>query len=150
MSAQPIQFPSDFFEPRSESTRYVDALADFLNNSPAVIQDDIDALIAGIAEHELRIAEAEKDLAQKRIDLTEAYRQPCNDRRVSDGPNVTGYEFACRTIQPDCQMFDMGMVGYKVGWYDAEGDAVTGPSAFTKQTAWRAAFSILDRRQVRS
>lgn len=145
MSTQPIELPENFFMPKSEGTFYIDALAEVLQSSPEWIQDDIDVLTAGIAEHKKRIEEAETDLAERKQALAVAYTKPCNDRRVSDGPNVTGFEFACRSIEPGCQLFDMGMVGYKVGWEDAEGTAF-GPSAFTKQTAWRAAFSMLDRR----
>jgi hypothetical protein len=110
--------------------------------------DDVTNLEAEIAWHKAALVEDEFALTERRQRLAEAYAKPCNDRRVSDAVNVTGYEFCCRIIEPTCEMF--AGVGYErnwcVRWFDANNEVKFGLSAYTPQTAWAAAFAVLDRR----
>lgn len=135
----------NLFHSKTDGTRYVDSIGETLN-SPEFLKDGIAFLESEIAEHQKAVAAAEEDLERKNVALAAAYAKPEYDRRVSDAPNVTNFEFVCRLIEPTCDLFngcpDLVWVNWKV-----DGTVFRTPPQYGPQEAWRAAFSILDRRR---
>ena len=146
MSTHPIKFPGNFLMPKSESNLRLDQICEtmrsleFRKDAVACLEEDIEGW-----KESIEVAKLE--LVQAKIDLAHAYSQPLNDRRKpNDEPNVTSFEFVCRIIEPSAHIVPTTLATWRVIWMDANGEFVGGNPAFTRQTAWASAFSVLDRR----
>lgn len=144
MNTLDVRYPNGFFLPKSDAREYVDALAEALLSSPEWIQDDIEVLESGIADHKQALAQAEQDLAERQQALAAAYALPANDRRVGDAVNVTNAEFCCCIIEPSCKLESLPF-GLHRFWVEWETGA-TRKSCITAQDAWQETFRQLDRR----
>lgn len=153
MTSQP------FILPKSPGKEYVDALTEVILNSPEwkqdcevldcpeFIKDDIEVFEAGIADHKQALAKAEQDLAERRQDLAASYAKPCNDRRIAetDGRVEGAYETLCRGIDKSVRLHS-GVTGVWITWDTTDFPRDRTKTCGTVPDAWRAAFSILDRR----
>lgn len=135
----------NFFHSKTDGTRYVDSIGETLN-SPEFLKDGIAFLESEIADHQKAVAEAEEDLERKNVALAAVYAKPEYDRRVSDAPNVTNFEFVCRIIEPSCELRVFPSEMCWIEW-SVDGKDFRSAPTFVRQYAWTLAFSILDRRR---
>ena len=136
----------NFLLPRSAARKKVQGIAEFFA-SPSVLEEDIACLKSEIAEHQKGIAEAEEDLERKNFALAVAYARPEYDRRVSDEPNVTDFEFICRIIEPSCKLL---ITTSELAWiyWETDGEVLRTIPQYSQQEAWASAFRLLDRRSA--